>query len=328
MRPLTGSEAVVLRTVLAHTLGSEEGKVRDAHVPRTTYQTIRRRAFAEGWVKERFVPAPSIVGARTVTLRLMQPYAEHRRDAVDWFAQQPDIVLLWAFPETIFSVAFERDRRSPAVSSSWLRAAWEVRVENLEQGIPVYFDFEGGWTRRAGLGTPRSYPVGLPRSRRTLRAPPREVRELLVRPFNAPSRSPLRYLFSATHLPRRQRRVLVEGEMHRRNLLDLKAVPPLRDGGIERVVFVTGHPLRALAVASLLDALPSQLGVTPFLMAGSEDRVLLGLLAPIPPSLASPRGSVLATLQAHLEKIEILREPIAGLTEVVDHRYDRLAPPG
>lgn len=329
MRPLTGSEAVVVRTLLGHSLESEESKARDAEVPRTTYQTIRRRAFAEGWVKERYIPAPSLVGARTVSVRLSQPFVEHRRPLVETLGQHADTVVLWAFPDTILSVAFDRlpPSRATAVPPEWLRAMWEVRVERPAQDLPAYFDFEGGWSRRAGLGTPRSYPVGLPRSGRNASSPPREVRELLLRPFLRPTLSPLRFLFSATHLPRRQRRALADGDVHRRNLLDLPAVPPLRSGGVERVVFVTGRPRHSPALGPLLDVLHGELGASPFLAAGSTDRVLLGLLAPIPGPLASPRGSVLAALQVHLERIEILREPTAALSEVVDHRYDRLASP-
>jgi len=72
----------------------------------------------------------------------------------------------------------------------------------------------------------------------------------------------------------------------------------------------------------------SQARVAPFLYVDDNRRVFVAFLSPAPPWVTDGRTPVTVVLKRHLRDIEIVREPIAAINPLVNHRYDRLFEPG
>jgi hypothetical protein len=115
------------------------------------------------------------------------------------------------------------------------------------------------------------------------------------------------------------------GVIERRVFLDLAKIPPCHDRVIERLAFIQGEFLSGSSPAALFRRLAT-IRVLPFLFATDGSRVLLGTLSPAPPTptKADMKPAVLANLQRFLRSIDIVRERVASLSVVVNHRYDRL----
>jgi hypothetical protein len=333
MKSLSAAEARVIAALLAASPGDEATRARQSGVPRTTYQTIRRRALIEGWVHERYVPAPAAVGASRVVFRLAQPFAERRAEVVRRWREQPGVVVLWASSETALSVSFE-GRGGPYAGAApaespipdvWVRRRWAVSASPGPAELPVYFDFEGSWSRRIGLEAPVSYPLGLPSGR--LPGPkPRQpdLRSLLSVPFEAVPSEGIALRFSASHLSRGERQILSHGWAAHRVFPDLAEIPSYHGARDERVVVVTANLNTGGSMSRLLSSLYQTRRIAPFLAVAAEGRALLAMLAPAPGPRSETYPAVLELFERELRDIEILREPLDTLFPVVDHRYDRL----
>jgi len=324
----------VIRVLLADLPGPERHTVREAGVPRTTYQTIRHRAFANGWLKERYIPDPALFGARRIRFIVAQPYAERWNDSVRALRSLEGLVVLWASPETLFGVVLERSS-----SQGWdglrscesFRHSWTVAPSVPGEGLVAYFDYEGVWSRWTLESEPIAYPRQLPSAKPPAQTISREdwiaLRGLLVRPFSAdPSRSGFT-IFSPARLSRHERRLLAEGRISHRVLPDLSEIPPVRGYRPERLAFVVGELRTGWNPRELFGNLIQHARIAPFLYAYDEERVLLSALSPAPARIVEGRASIIATLQEYLQKIEVVREPIDSLFPVIDHRYDKLTIP-
>lgn len=335
MRSLTGAEARVIQVLLADLPGPERRFVRDAEVPRTTYQTIRHRAFLQGWLKERYIPHPALFDAGRIRFVLAQPFAEKWRGSIRELRSSENVAVLWASPETLFGVIFDagRSREWDQLSSSdYFRRSWSVAPEDAARGTLAYFDYEGMWSSLALNAHPAAYPrtfrETLPSEPLRSRADWREIRGLLSRPFDiASDRSgPMR--FSQSRLSRHERRLLEQGWVSRRILPEFSLIPPLNGRRPERIAFVTGVIRSERSPRSLFADLLQRAHVAPFLFAHDTERVLLCAMSPAPPRISESRSSVVDVLQEHIERIEVVREPIESLFSLIDHRYDRLPMPG
>jgi hypothetical protein len=334
MRSLTEAEARVIRVLLAGIPGPERRMVRDAEVPRTTFQTIRTRAFINGWLKERFIPHPTLFGSERIHLFVAQPYTERWNESVRALRSLENLVVLWASPETLVGVVFDRPS-SPTQDEIqfWksFRRCWTVVPGNPREGVLAYFDFEGAWSRWTLGKEPLSYPQAFP-TPETRTSPLshedwKAARRLLIRPFSSSSDRPGASLFGSSRLSRHERRLLNKGWLSRRVLPSFSEIPPLHGYRPERAVLITGIPLEGRTPRDLFADLTQRARVAPFLFAYDTERVLLGTLSPAPPHVARNRGSVVDVLQEHLHQIEVVREPIDSLYPVIDHRYDRLTLP-
>ena len=334
MRSLSEAEVRVLRVLIAGIPGPERRLVREAAVPRSTFQAVRHRAFVHGWIKERYLPDPALFGTERVRFLVMQPYAERWNDSVRALRSLDGLVVLWASPETLFGVVFEGGS-----SSGWervhrsdsFRRSWTVAPVVGREGVVSYFDYEGAWSRWTLDSEPLLYPRGLPvhdaRVAPVGRADGAAARGLLVRPFDpGPGRSEPRW-FSPSHLSRHERWLLRDGWLVQRLLPDFNEIPPWGGYRPERVVFVTGLVRPEGNPQDLFATITRQARVAPFLFVYDTVRVLLGTMSPVPVHVAAGRPSVVEVLQRHLEKIEVVREPIESLFPAVDHRYDRLPIP-
>jgi hypothetical protein len=333
MKSLSSAEARVIAALLASSPGDEATRARRSGIPRTTYQTIRRRALVEGWVQERYIPSPAAVGASSVVFRLAQPFAERRAEVVRRWREQPGVVVLWASPETTLSVSFEgRDGPNastspsePAIPDAWFRRSWTISASPGSAELPVYFDFEGAWSRRIGLKAPVSYPQGLPGGHPTGPKPPLEhLRSLLSFPFQAAPAAGIALRFSPSHLSRRERQIISRGWVAHRVFPALAEIPSYHGARDERAVLVTASLTTGGSMSRVLRSLYQTRRIAPFLAVAAEGRALLAMLAPAPGPRSETGPSVLELFEKELRDIEILREPLDTLFPVVDHRYDRL----
>jgi hypothetical protein len=332
MRSLTPAEARVIHTLLIDRHLDDAHGLRSAGVPRSTFQSIRRRALLSGWLKERYIPDPRMLGLATVRLRLAVPYADRWREGLQ-VLKTPETVFLWASPGIMFSVEFRKTGRldePDAWSEAAFRSSWQVVSQVGSGEILAYFDFEGAWARWALGVEPVAYPraFGYVKGARALgteRVVQRQLsatRDLLARPFEVGPLAEPRLLLSARWLPRRLRRLVELGAVVRRLIPDFAEMPPVQGARIEEVVFVTARR-RDRSPAKLFEDLARDSKSTPFLYAFDSKRVLYAGLAPAPRAIRQGRVPMIDVFGMYVEGIEVVREKVGSILTVVDHRYDR-----
>ncbi|MGA8710028.1 MAG: hypothetical protein WB786_02220, partial [Thermoplasmata archaeon] len=145
----------------------ERERLRQVPVPRSTYHAVRRRAYEEGWLRDRYIPHPVPLGRPWVTFLVARPFADRVEEFGRAVAEDPGNVVLWSGPQTALAVTFhaqpgEAKRLLDRVASGRLAATpWSVTVRADAPTVPVYFDFEGLWCHLAGLEGTLAYPHGL-----------------------------------------------------------------------------------------------------------------------------------------------------------------------
>lgn len=345
MRALTDAEARVIAVLLAARPDRERERLRQVTVPRSTYHSVRRRAYDEGWLRDRYIPHPVPLGRPWVTFIVARPFADRAEEYGQTVAQDPGNVVLWTGNPTTIAVMFHTESahakrlRGLFESNRLVVAPWSITVRVDGPTVPVYFDFEGLWCHLAGLEGTLAYPHGLggqqvgpaeDEASPGLSAHQRwAVRELLRRPFLAVDQRRGDHLVGPFGLPFSQRKMLAKGWVTHRTLLDPARVPEHRGKSADQVVFLSGTPKSGARPESLFAALTRDCRVYPFLFVVGSERWLLGALGGAGPSPADPnqpRRRVLPTVREYLEGIEILQEPASAFSPVVDHRYDRLLP--
>jgi hypothetical protein len=341
MRSLTRAEAVVIQSLLASESGTDREHIRRSGLPPRTFEVARKRVLDAGWVNERYVPNPILLGRPLLSVVIAHPYAEHFRDVVRRWVQTDGNVLLWRGGTSVLGV-FIRSPLKPSLKQatelgkpetfSRIRA-FEIDARNSD--LPVYFDFEGAWSRVVGEPGPVGYPHSLPEGKsptsRVTEASPSELRLM---------ESVARSTFGADHEGARGRivrdkpgrdeilRALDNQLITRRAFLGLESLPGYRSWELRQVAFLTGHLRPAAEGRVVLQSLNSQVGLTPFLFVRDGADVLCALLSPTPESQEgasrSGKASVVGTLRTFLSEIHVTREPVDELAALVDHRYDRL----
>jgi hypothetical protein len=336
MRSLTRSEAAVMGALLADLRGGERERIERAGVPRTTFQTARQRAVSNAWLLERFVPSPRLAEVETVSLIVAQPFAEHHAEVRRPLEQFPGTVVLWDTPETLLAVLFATPRTGAVpwpTSSEALPASvqrgWRVTVGAGGSDLPALFDYEGSWSKNMLTRSAATYPRGLPVPGRSGGLPPagRAREELLRRVLRIPSAPPdggAPGPIEEFRIGRMRRRLMASGDLERRFVLDPCQAPPVPERPIERVILVSGLRRAGADPGQLLGALHQRFEVAPFLYAYDPGRVIFAGLSPVRSDGPPRSGSVLAYLRRYLERIEIIREPLASIRTPINHRYDRL----
>jgi hypothetical protein len=339
MRDLSGAEARVIRELLVDRPGSERLRRNAAHVPRSTYQSIRKRAVELGWIDSRYVPSPSVVGAHHLRVELVQPFAERRADVLRDLLALDGLVVLWECPGSILAVTFDRtSTQNPLPPSPDPRCfrKWVVVPTMSVDHVRAYFDFEGIWSRWAVREDPVAYPRGLgpptgppePGNPSNGNHGHARVAELVSSPFRTTREGPSGFLRSVGGERRRLRHAIERGEVFPRTFPRLDRLPGVGGLRLDSTVFVSGLRMDASSNGNLFEELVSQARVTPFLYADDNRRVFVAFLSPAPPWVVDGRTPVTGVLRGHLRDIEIVREPIAAINPVVNHRYDRLFEPG
>lgn len=343
MRALTDSEARVIAVLLAAQPDRERDRLRQIGVPRSTYHAVRRRAYEEGWLRDRYIPHPVPLGRPFVTLLIARPYADRQEEFVRRISGDGGNVLLWTGTQVAISAFYhakpaEPRRLADRIVAERLAAPPLVVTARADgPSVPVYFDFEGLWCHLASTEGTLAYPHGLgggidEGAEEEPRLSPHQrwaIGELLHRPFVAADQGRGGHLVGPFGLPFSQRKLLARGWITHRTLLDPSRVPPFQGKLADQIVLVTGTPRPGARPENLFLVLTRESRVYPFLYAIGSDRWILGALGssnPLPADGRAPRRPVLPTLREYLEGIEIIQEVASGFSSPVDHRYDRLVP--
>ncbi len=345
MRALTDAEARVIAVLLAARPDRERDRLRIVDVPRSTYHAVRRRAYEEGWLRDRYVPHPLPLGFTAVTFVLARPFADRFDEFVSTVSAERGAVVVWAGPQVVLAVLFqprleEGDRLATRLESLRLNTSCTcLTVPADAPAVPVYFDYEGLWAHVVGLDGTLAYPhglggpgIGAGEGEEPAKLSPHQawaLTELLNRPFTASEGGRGGHLVGPLGLPFSQRRLLQKGWIVHRTILDPSKLPPYRGRAADQVVFLTGVPRAGARPEVLFQTLTRESRVYPFLFVAGEHRWLLGALgSSSPPGTegGAVRRPVLPTLREHLEGIEVVQEPASGFLTPVDHRYDRIAP--
>ncbi|MGA8542023.1 MAG: hypothetical protein WB947_00545 [Thermoplasmata archaeon] len=348
MRALTDSEARVIAVLLAARPDRERERLHQIGIPRSTYHAVRRRAYEEGWLRDRYIPNPLPLGRPFVTFLVARPYADRFSEFARTIRDADGNVVLWNGTQFAVAVFFHQK------STDAGRIAQRLEKEKLVAGplvltvrsdgptIPVYFDFEGLWSHLAGLEGTLAYPHSLggvledgKEDEDAGELPPLTphqswaLGELLRRPFTATEQGRGGHLVGPFGLPFSQRRMLAKGWITHRTLLEPARLPPFQGRSADQVVLISGAPKNGARPDELFATLTRDCRVFPFLFVVGADRWLLGALGGAGPAAgsSSDRQPVLPTLRQALEGIEILQEPAAGFSSPVDHRYESLLPP-
>ncbi len=329
MRSLTPAEAAVIRSLLADEPLPHRERIRRAGIPARTYEVARQRLLASGWLVERYVPDPVRLGRPVVRIALLRPYAEQFRTVARAWREDPATVFLWEGPAVLFAVSMPPERGAPEAAPPTAAAGrgFVLSADLREATFPVYFDFEGAWSRLAEEPGTYRYPRPLAPtaggSEGASRLTARErglLEEVVMRPLvpEAPGRG-------GWFASRKVSRLFEDGAVEHRVFLDPAAVPAYRDRRAATVVFVHGAIRPGAAPERLFRSLVSASRVTPFLFATDGRQVLLAGLSPAPSGgPGGPRAPVLPVLEATLQAIEVDRVPVSDLVPSVNHRYDRL----
>ncbi len=344
-RTLTDAEARVISVLLASRPDRERERLRGIDVPRSTYHAVRRRAYQEGWLRDRYVPHPVPLGRPVVSFVLFRPFADRFDDLVAAVSSAPGAAVVWTGAQLVVAVLFHAKESEPrkllatVVDRRLVPEPAVVTVRADGPAIPVYFDFEGLWCNVVGLGGTLAYPHGLGGALDRPDDGDGEVHpsahqwwgigELLRRPFAAEDQGRGGHLVGPLGLPFAQRRLLERGWVTHRSILDPSRLPPFQGRAADQVVFITGTPRSGALPEVLFATLSRDSRVYPFLFVVGAERWMLGAMGgstPPPEALRATRRPVLPTLREYLEGIEIVQEPAAGFRAPVDHRYDRLLP--
>jgi hypothetical protein len=344
VRALTDSEARVIAVLLAARPDRERERLHQVGIPRSTYHAVRRRAYEEGWLRDRYIPNPVPLGRPYVTFLVARPYADRFGDFVRVVTSTDGNVVLWTGTQLAVAVFFHRAAKDGAkvgekIEKEKLAAAPITTVVRADAPtVPVYFDFEGLWSHVAGLEGTLAYPHGLggaPEVESDDDVAPAltphqawALGELLHRPFTAAEQGRGGHLVGPFGLPFSQRRMLAKGWITHRTLLEPARLPPYQGRSADQIVLISGTPKNGARPELLFATLTRDCRVFPFLFVVGPDRWILGALGGAAPAggPAPDRRPVLPTLREALEGIEILQEPATGFTSPVDHRYETLLP--
>jgi len=338
---LTKGEATVLLSLLgADWSETERSRIRASRIPRSTYQEAKRRLYQEGYLLNRFVPDPHALGLRGFRFLLARPFVDEMAPVVKLLAEEPHTVTLWVGPTVLFAVqgipweGGDRPPMAPALGGL-SGTVVDLASTDLPEQTPILFDFEGAWARVAGSSAPRRYPRGVacppgrgdePHATLTPRLAV-ALRELLARPFDESVVARNVALVAAPFLPRSQRHVLAQGWATWRVLPALTKTLAHDGRELRQLIFVVGRLRPGLELRDVTDVLARRTGASPFLVSTDGSQVLLGALGGVGARGSSgPGGSVLGTLRAALNDLQIVREDLANLQARLDLRFDRLPP--
>jgi hypothetical protein len=337
LHEVSRSEAIAVADLLAGKRHLNQRAGLDP-IPRRTRQAIRQRLLSREVIKERYVPDPSLLGRPLVCFAMAQPYADRTASAIEAWRSETSAVNVWAFSTTLFGVFFLPGREECAALESQLgnpehHQSFSCLVcDSREASVPVYFDSEGAWATITGLPGTVGYPHSLPCSNKgpdesgTLTAlkESHAVQALLNYRSADPSRSPSGGWIGRLAIGDGARRTLREGRIEFRTILDPVECLRWASRFPQSIALIRGTQLKTATTVALFRALVGESGVFPFLFASDGSTVLLGSLAGGQGG-ARKQGRGTSTVQLlgrYLKQIEVRREPIDSLVEVVDHRYN------
>jgi hypothetical protein len=338
---LTKGEATVLLALLgADWSETERSRIRASRIPRSTYQEAKRRLYQEGYLKNRFVPDPHALGMRGFRFLIARPFVDEMASVAATLAAEPRTVTLWIGQTALFVVQTvpemsETHGTSGPKANGVSGAVASLIADHPTEQIPIFFDSEGAWARVAGAPGPRRYPRGVPcPSGPEVDPHPRltprmavALRELLARPFDSTVVDRDVARVAAPFLPRNQRHVLAQGWAAWTVLPSFSKKLAHEGRELHQLILVSGSLKPGLRLRHLTDYLVRRTGSSPFLAATDGSQVILAAFGGVG-ARATPTSdvSVLGTLKAALNGLQVVREDLETLDTRLDLRFDRILP--
>lgn len=337
-RSLSDNEARTVSSLLGASLESEGSRIRAAQVPRTSYLEAKRRLFDAGILEDRYIPHPDVLGVQRVTLLVSRPHSDKIDDVVRALSTIRGAVTVWSGTQLAFAVVFHPTLAESRSFATAIRAEdygsplSSIQADPREPRFPVFFDFEGAWNhlckRRGTVRYPRPL-LGSSRLAVRSRAANR-VRDIAAalgrRPFESRDRGTPPHLLGPAALPREERRLIRDGTVDWRVVLQLDRHLSYNGRDVTSVIFIVGRLRPDRSLPGLFQALTGDCGVSPVLLAGEGSSVLIVGLGTGQSGAArtgvrpSPRRAVRPTLREHLETFDSVREPVGALRM---HRFLR-----
>jgi hypothetical protein len=340
VRELTSAEAKVIAGLLGSAAATERERLRRIAVPRSTYHAARRRAYAEGWLRDRYVPQPERIGLPYAVFVAARPFVDRLGELTERWSGTRGCVYLAAGPELLVGVTLEPDLEAARASALRLAdptatSARQVVLADLHRPtVPVYFDYEGLWVHLAEAGGTVAYPRGLggtpaPEDLTSLSAHQSwAVQQLLHRALDSAAAGRAGHLVGPLGLPFSQQRLVAQGVVVHRVFLDPAPLPSYRGHAADQLVLIAGGWRPGAHPELLFRTLTQECRVYPFLFALDTERAMIGALGRSTSTGGRADGEgrrpVLPTLQESLQGIEIVQVAASSVRTIVDHRYDRL----
>jgi len=329
---LSFAQSAVISSLLANQSVTVSERAKRAAVPRRTFERIASRSYADQTVYDSYLPDFRLAALSSARLLLTQPFQEDLRPTVEALRNDPTCVLLWTWPETLFAVFVEKPSGKKTGSASCNGAggprATDFLFDISRSAAPVFFDYEGVWSRIADVGATLEYPRPvLPANSRARPVLTRRAKDVSLiaglcrrvgeRPgFPNGRDQSLRFGF------RKVRKAVAAGLIERRVHLNLCARILTETNLADSVAFVHGERGPGATPEALFQRL-NRMGIRPFLFVSNRDRILFATLTSgrNARSPTESRPAILRNLQQFLNSIVILRQPLRSLVRVVDHRY-------
>ncbi len=329
---VSSSEARVIASLLGAGLESEEERISRCGLPRSTYQDTKRRVYARGLVSDRYVPNPLVFGRPFATLALARPFAEEMGDWAHRWSKARGATVVWKGLQTLFGVFLhagpqpEIPSLSPHAGGSESPPTENLTVDLRRPSLPVYFDFEGAWSRFVGGRELWNYPRPLaPHSGRASDGVSKGAREIArslvhrTEPSSGSERPP--HLLGPVSLPPSSRRLIARGWVGWRSFPRLQPIRLENGARLDSMVLISGEVREGHRMSELFRALVGGERSFPFLMAGDDRRIILGFLSARTPPGQERFGNPGGLLTQYLAKLSVAREPMEDVLPLVDHRY-------
>ncbi len=335
MHELTESEGRVVLALLDYPGDPRPKELARASIPSSTFYSVRKRAYSEGWLSDRYLPHPWALGVGSVEFALASHSAVDFTEVELRWASDPEVAVLWTGPNTVFAVFFRRGCERAVGQGALGGGVASVRLTPSSGSCPAYFDFSALWSRFVGGRAPGTYPrplaMPLPGHKKLVQ---HAIFRLLRGPGGAgASYGPTRLWNSPPLLPRSLRRLVETGAVQSRTLLNLESVPPFQGRALGEVVFFTGTLRDGSTGNDLLSAMNGGCGVSPFLAVDDGRNVILATVGALSSQgvgrqrVRYATGPVLPTLRSMIGDLRATVERVDGIRRVVDHTYDRLFAP-
>ncbi len=342
-RPLSENEARTVSSLLGASLESEESRIRDVQVPRTSYREAKRRLFEAGVLEDRYIPHPDILGVQRVTLLVSRPHSDRLTEVIRALCLTPGAISVWSGTQLAFAVVFHRtadESRSFGIglgAEAFGMPLTAIQLNPREPEFPVFFDFEGAWNhfcnRQGTLRYPRPLLGTSPLRVKTRTAD--RIRDISAslerRPVSFQERRMRPHLLGPAALPREERRLIRDGAIDWRVVLRLDRQISYNGREVSSIIFIMGQLRADRTLPGLFHALAGECGVSPFLLAGEAKNVLIVGLgtgrggSSRAQARAFPQRAVRPTLREYFETFDSLREPVSALRI---HRFLRFFDPG
>ncbi|MCL4325040.1 MAG: hypothetical protein M1144_06235 [Candidatus Thermoplasmatota archaeon] len=319
-----------------------EERIRSSGLPRSSYRFARRRLYESGLFQDHYIPSPRAMHTPRIFALLLHPFTDSMVRVCRELRQCPGATTVVPGGQSIFALIWpsstsEAEKIVKKVSDGdWGTPLSNLSIDPHHPQVPVYFDFEGAWSRFAGTGGTVRYPRKFPEGEslgtwgRLAGNGVRAFQQLLGRPYESSDASVPKHLSGPDSLPRSQRRLLEQGLVDWRVLLNPEVMPEFEGVSISQLIWTRGSLKLPGDLGPLFRSLTSECGVYPFLLASDGDQVLMGnmgigrdRLGGAPPRIR-PKTPVLPVVARYLHGLEVIREPLASVTAHLWQRYDRL----